>query len=118
MLDHVTIRASDRAASETFYRTVLGALGLQPVRDDAEIFGWDDFGIIAADADHPATEHLHVGFVASSRAVEDFHRAALDAGYQSNGEPGERPQYGAGYYAAYVLDPDGTNVELVWRGQG
>ena len=48
-----------------------------------------------------------------NQAVDDFHQAALEAGYRDNGEPGERPEYHAGYYGAFVLDPDGNNIELV-----
>jgi catechol 2,3-dioxygenase-like lactoylglutathione lyase family enzyme len=64
----------------------------------------------------PPTAHLHVAFPAPDRqTVEDFHGAAVAAGYVSNSAPGERPHYDPGYYAAYVLDPDGTNVESVQR---
>jgi catechol 2,3-dioxygenase-like lactoylglutathione lyase family enzyme len=68
---HVTVRASDRPASERFYRTVLGAIGIEPTHDRAEIVAWDDYAIIAADVEHPATRHLHVGFVAPSREDVD-----------------------------------------------
>jgi catechol 2,3-dioxygenase-like lactoylglutathione lyase family enzyme len=60
------------------------------------------------------TENLHIAFPASeNKAVDDFHRAATAAGYRDNGTPGERPIYHQGYYSAYVLDPDGNNIELV-----
>jgi catechol 2,3-dioxygenase-like lactoylglutathione lyase family enzyme len=60
------------------------------------------------------TEHVHLAFPARENATVDaFHRAATDAGYRDNGAPGERPVYHAGYYGAYVLDPDGNNVEIV-----
>ena len=60
------------------------------------------------------TENLHMAFPAGeNQVVDDFHQAALDAGYRGNGEPGERPEYHAGYYGAFVLDPDGNNIELV-----
>ena len=60
------------------------------------------------------TEHVHLAFaVADYAAVEEFHRVGLAAGYRDNGGPGERPEYHPGYYAAYVLDPDGHNVEAV-----
>jgi predicted lactoylglutathione lyase len=60
------------------------------------------------------SEHVHMAFPASVDAtVERFHRAAIEAGYRDGGAPGERPQYHAGYYAAFVLDPDGNNIEVV-----
>jgi catechol 2,3-dioxygenase-like lactoylglutathione lyase family enzyme len=60
------------------------------------------------------TQDLHIAFpAADNRTVDDFHRAATEAGYRENGTPGERPIYHPGYYSAYVLDPDGNNVELV-----
>ena len=60
------------------------------------------------------TENLHMAFPASeNQAVDDFHRAAVEAGYRDNGQPGERAVYHPGYYGAYVLDPDGHNIELV-----
>jgi predicted lactoylglutathione lyase len=69
--------------------------------------------------DKPPTENLHVAFPAPDRqTVDDFHRTATAAGYESNGEPGERPQYHPGYYAAFVIDPDGANVESVFHGRG
>ena len=60
------------------------------------------------------TEHLHIAFgTAENATVDAFHRAATGAGHRDNGAPGERPEYHAGYYGAFVLDPDGNNVELV-----
>jgi catechol 2,3-dioxygenase-like lactoylglutathione lyase family enzyme len=60
------------------------------------------------------TEHVHVAFAAKENATVDaFHRAALAGGYRDHGAPGERPVYHAGYYGAYVLDPDGNNIEVV-----
>jgi catechol 2,3-dioxygenase-like lactoylglutathione lyase family enzyme len=60
------------------------------------------------------TENLHVAFPATENAAVDaFHRAAIEAGHRDNGAPGERPRYHPGYYGAYVLDPDGNNIELV-----
>ena len=65
----------------------------------------------------PLTENIHLAFVApNARKVDEFHRVALAAGYRDNGAPGERPEYHAGYYGAYVLDPDGNNVEAVFHG--
>lgn len=114
MLAHVTIRASNRPTSERFYRTVLGAIGIEPTHDVGEIVAWDDYAIIGADADHPPTQHLHVGFVAQSREqVDVFWQAGVDAGYQDDGAPGERPHYSPSYYGAFLLDPDGNSAEAV-----
>lgn len=114
MFDRVTIRVADRSASERFYRAVLGTLGIEPTDDGAIGVGWDDFSIVAADADHPPTQRLHVAFVAPSRQhVEEFWRAGIDAGYEDDGAPGERPQYTLGYYGAFLRDPDGNSAEAV-----
>jgi len=65
-------------------------------------------------AGDPPTEHVHIAFGAgTNEAVDAFHRAAIDAGYTDNGAPGERAAYHPGYYGAFVLDPDGHNIEAV-----
>jgi catechol 2,3-dioxygenase-like lactoylglutathione lyase family enzyme len=117
MFAHVTIRTEDRAASERFYRKVLGSLGIEPTHDTADIVAWDDFAIIAADPDHPPTQNLHIAFVAPSREhVEKFWRAGVDGGYEDAGRPGERPRYKPDYYGAFLLDPDGNSAEAVHHG--
>jgi catechol 2,3-dioxygenase-like lactoylglutathione lyase family enzyme len=117
MFDHVTIRVSDRAASERFYRTVLGRLGIEPSYVGPDTVEWDDFSIIAADADHPPTRHLHVAFIAPSREqVDRFWQAGVDARYEDDGPPGERPQYRPDYYGAFLLDPGGNSAEAVHHG--
>lgn len=116
MLDHVTIRVSDFEASKRFYSTVLAPLGITLDHESAEqrFAEWGDFSISADGG--PLTRELHVAFGAPSReVVDEFHRAALEAGYRDNGAPGERPRYHAGYYGAYVLDPAGNNVEAVFH---
>jgi catechol 2,3-dioxygenase-like lactoylglutathione lyase family enzyme len=111
---HVTIRAASRATSERFYRTVLGAIGVKPTHELPQIVAWDDFAVIEADADHPPTRHLHVAFVASSRAhVDTFWDAGIEAGYRDDGSPGVRAQYRPDYYGAFLLDPDGNSAEAV-----
>lgn len=112
----MTIRVSDFVASREFYDTVLAPLGfVDPYVADAFV-EWGDFSIAAPKAGESVTGGLHVAFAASSRAqVDAFHAAAMAAGYRSNGAPGERSQYHAGYYGAYVLDPDGNNVEAVFH---
>jgi catechol 2,3-dioxygenase-like lactoylglutathione lyase family enzyme len=114
MFDHVTIRASDLPASAAFYRTVLGALGIEPTVSEADWTEWDDFSLVQADPEHPPTRHLHIGFVARSRQlVDDFWQAGVAAGYRDDGKPGERPQYSPGYYGSFLRDPDGNSAEAV-----
>jgi catechol 2,3-dioxygenase-like lactoylglutathione lyase family enzyme len=116
LFDHVHLRVADLEASKRFYATVLEPLGVPLLGDDGELLGFAD---LALSADGPPTQHAHLAFMASSREqVDAFHRAGVDAGYTDNGGPGERPYGppGFGYYAAYLLDPDGHNVEAVVRG--
>ena len=114
MFDHVTIRASDFAASLTFYRTVLSAIGIEPTFTSDGFVEWDDFSILPADSGgRGPTRHLHVGFVARSRAeVDRFWQAGIDAGYTDDGSPGER-EYSRDYYGGFLLDPDGNSAEAV-----
>jgi catechol 2,3-dioxygenase-like lactoylglutathione lyase family enzyme len=114
VIDHLWIRVADVAAARRFYETIASHAGLQLADDtpDRVRFARDggSFSLVAG----APTEHLHMAFATAADAdVDGFHAAALDAGYRSNGEPGERPQYHPGYYASYVLDPDGNNVEVV-----
>ena len=112
MLDHVDIRASDHAASRRFYTSVLG----DPSYSEDDFVEWHDFGVVEADADHPATRHLHVAFAAPSQEeVDAFWQRGVEAGYRSDGEPGPRPQDTPDYYGAFLLDPDGNSVEAVHR---
>ena len=113
MFDHIGIRASDRGTSERFYDTVLGVLDQDPQRSDAYT-EWGEFAMGPATPDRPVTRRLHVGFGARDRAqVDAFWRAGVDAGYRSDGAPGERPQYAPDYYGAFLLDPDGNSIEAV-----
>ena len=110
MIDHVTIRVSDRAASERFYATVLRTLGIEQTAGDE----WDDFSFAATDAEHPVTRGLHIAWAAPSREhVQAFWQAGVDAGYRDDGAPGPRPQYGDDYYGGFLLDPDGNSAEAV-----
>ena len=113
MFDHVTIRASDREASLRFYETVLGAAGIDRVGRTGDAPEWGDFSIAGRSSDRP-TRRLHVGFgVASREYVDAFWQAGVEAGYRDDGAPGERPQYTAGYYGGFLLDPDGNSAEAV-----
>ena len=118
VFDHVTIRASDRDATERFYDTVLSAIGIARTNTGAEFLEWDDFSIAAAGASAPVTRGVHLGFVAPSRAaVDELWRAGTAAGYRDDGAPGPRPQYTEDYYGAFLLDPDGNSAEAVHHGE-
>jgi catechol 2,3-dioxygenase-like lactoylglutathione lyase family enzyme len=118
MIDHLSIRVSDYARSKQFFTQVLAPLGYRflfehPIsgagfgRDGKPAF-WIKQG--------PPSPALHVAFAAEGHdAVDAFHRAGLAAGGRDNGAPGRRPEYHPGYYGAFVLDPDGHNVEAVYH---
>jgi catechol 2,3-dioxygenase-like lactoylglutathione lyase family enzyme len=122
VIDHLTIGVSDLERSRRFYRLALAPLGFEemgPWSDERReiafgVKGADDFAI---STQYPPGGQLHIAFSADSReAVQAFHATALDAGGSDNGAPGERPEYAEGYYGAFVLDPDGHNVEAVFHG--
>jgi catechol 2,3-dioxygenase-like lactoylglutathione lyase family enzyme len=113
MFDHVTIRVSDRAASEEFYDTVLATVGLSKTAADE----WDDLSFAEATDAKPVTRRLHVAFFAPSRQeVDEFWRVGTQAGFRDDGAPGLRPQYSPDYYGSFLLDPDGNSVEAVHHG--
>jgi len=117
VLDHLWIRVRDLAESRLFYETVAPTVGLRVRDGDAHRFhvkgGSRSFALVQ---DEPVTENVHLAFPAPDRATVDaFHGAAVEAGFRDNGAPGERPEYHAGYYGAFVLDPDGNNVEAVFH---
>jgi catechol 2,3-dioxygenase-like lactoylglutathione lyase family enzyme len=117
MFDHVTIRVSERGASERFYETVLRTLGIEQTSAGQDFTEWDDFSLSQADDEDPVTRRLHVAFVAASREdVDEFWRVGTEAGYHEDGAPGPRPQYREDYSGAYLLDPDGNSVEAVHHG--
>jgi catechol 2,3-dioxygenase-like lactoylglutathione lyase family enzyme len=112
LFDHVHVRVRDLELSRRFYQTVLGSLGIELHSGEGHF--WADELFVSADG--PPTEKLHFAFAAEDEeAVRRFHAAAIAAGGTDNGAPGER-HYHPGYYAAYVLDPDGNNVEAVYHG--
>jgi catechol 2,3-dioxygenase-like lactoylglutathione lyase family enzyme len=115
-IDHVTLRARDLPASRWFYEAALAplSLGLEFEREGLVAFGSGESGRLMIYASERPVAGFHVAFSAPSReAVDRFHAAALEAGGRDNGTPGLRPEYHAGYYGAYVFDPDGNNVEAV-----
>jgi catechol 2,3-dioxygenase-like lactoylglutathione lyase family enzyme len=114
-IDHLWIRVADVAAARAFYATIAPHAGLEIGHDapDRVQFRGADGGSFSLLPGTP-TEHLHMAFTTRENPVVDlFHEAAVAAGYASNGGPGERPRYHPGYYAAFVLDPDGNNIEVV-----
>jgi catechol 2,3-dioxygenase-like lactoylglutathione lyase family enzyme len=114
-IDHVAIRATDVEASTVFYSTIGPATGLAVRRktiDHSTFSVGADGGSLLVIAGEP-TQNVHIAFSGEDDDVRRFHMDATAAGYRSNGEPGERPRYHDGYYAAYVLDPDGNNIEVV-----
>jgi catechol 2,3-dioxygenase-like lactoylglutathione lyase family enzyme len=121
LIDHVQIVVRDLTASRAFYAAVFEVLQV-PIGGESEGFFWaDEFCVSTADsaaADGRLTGPSHVAFQAADRAMVDaFYDAALANGGKANGAPGERP-YHPGYYAAFVLDPDGNNIEAVYHGEG
>jgi catechol 2,3-dioxygenase-like lactoylglutathione lyase family enzyme len=115
IIDHVAIRVTDVEASTAFYSTIGEAAGLTirrqaPGRASFSV-GISD-GALSVIGGEP-TQNIHIAFSGDDDDVRRFHADATAAGYRSNGEPGERPRYHDGYYAAYVLDPDGNNIEVV-----
>ena len=117
MFDHVTIRASDRTASERFYDTVLIPLGIDPTFRTGRFSEWREFMLTGADEGNPVTQRLHIAFVAPSREqVDEFWSVGTEAGYANAGRPGPRRQYRSDYYGAFLLDPDGNSVEAVNHG--
>jgi catechol 2,3-dioxygenase-like lactoylglutathione lyase family enzyme len=123
MLDHVTLRVGDLARSRGFYATALAPLGISVLWEvTAEQSGGNTYVGFGEDrkpyfwigGGEPASGPMHVAFVAADRAtVAAFHAAALAAGGRDNGGPGLRPHYHPNYFGAFVLDPDGNNVEAV-----
>jgi catechol 2,3-dioxygenase-like lactoylglutathione lyase family enzyme len=114
LIDHVHLRVTDLAASKGFYRAVLTALGREDaIAEGADYFSADELWVDKADG---PISRVHLAFQARDHdEVGQFHAAAIAAGGKDNGAPGERA-YHPGYYAAYVLDPDGNNIEAVYHG--
>jgi catechol 2,3-dioxygenase-like lactoylglutathione lyase family enzyme len=120
LLDHLQLVVKDLAASRRFYEAVLNAVEI-PLGGEGPDFFWADELFVSTATSRAAqgtlTGRTHVALQAKTRKmVDDFHAAAIAAGGRDNGAPGERP-YHPGYYAAFVLDPDGNNVEVVHHGE-
>src|SRR4051812_34086054 len=114
MFDHVTIRVTDRLASERFYETVLTPLGIDRTYRTPTFSEWRNFMLAERSDANPTTRRLHLGFIAPSREqVDDFWREGTEAGYEDDGRPGPRPEYRDDYYGAFLLDPDGNSTEAL-----
>jgi catechol 2,3-dioxygenase-like lactoylglutathione lyase family enzyme len=118
VFDHVKFGVSDYAASKAFFLKALEPLGMAVVSEGPPAYGVELSSdgktslCIYQTSEKPA--RLHLAFLAQDRRqVEAFHRAALEAGGKDNGAPGLRPHYNANYYAAFVIGPDGHNIEVV-----
>ncbi len=115
VIDHVWLRVRSVAESKRFYATIAPVLGFSLAKGEPDWVGFrGGGGSCSFVSGEEPTENVHLAFpVADNAAVDEFHRVALAAGYRDNGAPGERPVYHPGYYGAFVLDPDGNNVEAV-----
>lgn len=119
LIDHIQLVVKDLAASKSFYSAIFRVLDI-PIGGGGDDYFWAD-ELFVSSKDSPAaqgalTGRTHLAFQAKNReAVDRFHSAALSAGGRDNGKPGER-SYHPGYYAAFVIDPDGNNVEAVYHG--
>lgn len=120
LIDHVQLVVKDLGASRRFYEAVLGAIGV-PISGGGDDWFWADEFVVSSAESEAAQGRLtgptHLAFQAKDQAaVEAFHKAGLEAGGRDNGAPGDRAQYHPGYFAAFLLDPDGNNVEAVYHG--
>ena len=113
LLDHVHLRVRDLEASKAFYRAALASLGRELTHETESSFAADE--LYVSDDGEP-TERIHIAFQATGEEdVQRFHEAGLAAGGTDNGRPGPR-DYHPGYYSAYLVDPDGNNLEAVYHG--
>ena len=120
LIDHIQLVVKDLPASQAFYEAVFKVLKV-PMSGKGDNYFWaDELFVSTADSEAAhgeLTGRHHLAFQAQDRAmVEAFHKAALAAGGKDNGGPGERA-YHPGYYAAFVIDPDGNNIEAVYHGE-
>ncbi len=116
LVDHIHLVVADLSASARFYAAVLEVLELPQAQTGAGYFQFDELYISEPPYPGSTVSHIHLAFQARDEAmVQRFHAAALQAGGKDNGAPGERG-YHPGYYGAFVLDPDGNNIEAVFHG--
>ena len=113
LIDHLHLRVRDLEKSRKFYKAALGALGRNLTHEGEGFFVSDELFVDAAD---DYVSKVHLAFQTTGpEMVKAFYNAALAAGGTDNGAPGER-NYHPGYYACFILDPDGNNIEAVWHG--
>jgi catechol 2,3-dioxygenase-like lactoylglutathione lyase family enzyme len=119
LIDHLQLVVKDLAASKRFYKAVFEVLGIPMAGEGDDYFWADELFISSKDSEAALgqlTGRVHLAFQGKDRGTVDrFHRAAIDAGGKDFGPPGER-KYHPGYYGAFVLDPDGNNIEVVFHG--
>ena len=116
LIDHVHLVVSNLETSREFYRTILSSIGRTLNNDDTHDFGSDELFVSQVEPGGKLS-HLHLAFQTPNRkTVDHFYQQAILAGGKCNGKPGER-SYHPGYYAAFVLDPDGNNIEAVFHGE-
>jgi catechol 2,3-dioxygenase-like lactoylglutathione lyase family enzyme len=123
VIDHLTIGVSDLEASRRWYAKALEPLGFKELGPQSEddprrsiAFGPAGFDDFIISEEYEAGGQVHIAFAADTKEqVDAFHAAALEAGAEDNGAPGPRAEYSEGYYGAFVLDPDGHNVEAVFH---
>jgi catechol 2,3-dioxygenase-like lactoylglutathione lyase family enzyme len=120
LIDHVQIVAKDLARARRFYQAIFEVLGIPLGGESAEFFFYDELFISSTRLDPAAPEPIgpmHLAFQAADAAMVDrFYRAGLEAGGRDDGAPGERRHYHPGYYAAFLIDPDGNYIEAVFHG--
>src|SRR5262245_13505133 len=115
LIDHIQLRCADLTESKRFYTAVLAVFGRELVELTSSLVYADELCLSPANTERPS--RIHIAFQTTSREqVDRFYAAAIAAGGRDNGQPGDR-HYHPGYYAAFVLDPDGNNVEAVHHGE-
>jgi len=121
IFNHVQIKVKDLKSSRKFYEKIMNVLGYEVVLDiEKFVVGYgtnvhDMFEIHQGSNEAPLSRAVHIAFNAKDReTVDNFYHAALESGAKCNGKPGYRPEYEEGYYAAFIIDPDGHNIEAVF----
>jgi len=118
IFDHIVLSVSNLEMSKHLYSHALSALGMAFIREDDGCIGFGSHGKPSLWLYEDSLPHkpMHIAFIAQDRkSVDAFHQAALAAGGKDNGAPGLRPQYHQDYYGAFIIDPDGHNIEAVCR---
>ncbi len=123
MFDHITLTVKNYDLSRSFYEIVLAPLGYtSQYEEDGIVVGFGEsypkFWIAQSDKSHPVSTNVHIAFSVESRELVDtFYETAIKEGGKDNGAPGLRPEYEENYYAAFVIDHDGNNIEALCRNE-